>query len=72
MNLEVSTFLYSNTTFLENCPFFRNSYTWIFLIRTKTIFYTMVGQRVNIANPVVMGSNEVDTAALDRGQVSDA
>lgn len=32
----------------------------------------MVGQRVNIANPVVMGSNEIDTAALDRGQVSDA
>lgn len=74
MNLEVSTVLYSNTTFLENCSFSRNSYTWIFFfkIRTKTIFYTMVGQRVNIANPVVMGSNEVDTAALDRGQVSDA
>lgn len=72
MNLEVSTFLYSNVTFLENYPFSRNSYIWNFFIRTKTIFYTMVGQRVNIANPVVMGSIEVDTAALDRGQVSDA
>ena len=32
VNLEVSTLLYSNVTFLENYPFSRNSYIWNFFL----------------------------------------
>lgn len=38
VNLEVSTFLYSNATFLENYPFSRNSYTWNFFYKNKNHF----------------------------------